>query len=83
MAMMTAFSAAAWSARRALAVPARKKEVEVKAEGWLATGRSLVNSNPEKAKRLLRQVTEVFPSRDARYIEAYGVLKRIDSEDDD
>jgi tetratricopeptide (TPR) repeat protein len=58
-------------------------EVRSKAEGWLSSARSLSRRNPDKAKTLLTQVLTVFPKRDARYIEAYGLLKQIDSGDED
>jgi tetratricopeptide (TPR) repeat protein len=58
-------------------------EVRSKAEGWLSSARAQISRNPDKAKTLLTQVLTVFPKRDARYIEAYGLLKQIDSEDED
>jgi tetratricopeptide (TPR) repeat protein len=77
-------------ARKALAISSGQsvaravmEEVRKKADGWLSSAESQLSSNPDKAKTLLTQVLAVFPKRDPRYIRAYGMLKRIDVEDDD
>ena len=77
-------------ARKALAISSNHPvartvmgEVRKKADGWLSSAEAQLSSNPQKAKALLTQVLAVFPKRDPRYIRAYGMLKRIDVEDDD
>jgi len=84
------FARAGTLARKALALNPSQSvaksvmdQVRTKASDWLKQARDVLSSKPAKAKKLLTQVLSAYPKHNPRYREAYGLLKRIDSEDDD